>query len=56
MGGRAGSAPELAQKAAKKVKPEKDAVDKAKYINVIFEDKPKGVGRMVWADAARNDD
>ena len=53
---RAGTAPELAQKAAKKDEPEKDAVDRAKYINAVFEDKPKGVEKMVWADADYYDD
>ena len=54
--GRAGTAPELAQKAAKKVELENEAVDKAKYINAMFENKTKGVGRMVWADADYYDD
>ena len=54
--GRAGTAPEMAQQADKKVEPEKDAVDRARYINAMFEDKPKGVGQMVWVDADYYDD
>ena len=54
--GRAGTAPELAQKAARKAEPEKNAVDEAYYINAIFEMKPKGTGRMVWAVADSSED
>ena len=54
--GRAGTGPELAQKAAKNTEPEKNAADEAKHINAMFEDKPKGAGRMVWADAGYYDD
>ena len=49
--GRPGTAPEVAQKAAKKVELDNEAVDRAKCINATFEDKTKGVGKMVWADA-----